>query len=142
MCVCTHMADNYTSSSKTATVYNSTSRNLQTPDNSTSHAVSAPLEAQVISHAMSSTNWKDRVEAKLAENRKIFRPYMIDFKDAALLSRDVANIFSEDGTHTGRELLTAREKMMTEEPDAVVVLDLLRRGEWSCTELVTAYIKR
>ncbi|KAH8144862.1 uncharacterized protein LAJ45_11132 [Morchella importuna] len=91
---------------------------------------------------MSSTNWKDRVKAKRAELLKIYKPYLITretFKKALLLT-DISNIFNEGGIAYG--FLTAREKMMTEEPDAVVVLDMLRRGEWSCTELVTAYIKR
>ncbi|KAI5848765.1 acetamidase [Morchella snyderi] len=89
-----------------------------------------------------STNWRVRVEAKRTEVNKLYSQYRIPRESLKpdTLPQDLSNIFSQGGV--GLEFLTAREKTMTEEPNAVVVLGMLRRGEWSCTELVTAYIKR
>ncbi|GAA5981165.1 hypothetical protein JCM11641_003132 [Rhodosporidiobolus odoratus] len=83
------------------------------------------------------TSWQDRAAAKQAQQAQLIPPsWRLSPSLLASPSRDVRDIPRTCG------ILDDKELLMTEEPDAAVLLEKLSKGEWTAVEVATAFCKR
>jgi uncharacterized protein (UPF0297 family) len=88
-------------------------------------------------------NYDGLIAEKRRQQEDIFRKYAYSvYGNESLPDRSVNNVSGFLSSLLEKELITPKQNYMTDENDAETVIRHIRDGEWSCEELIEAYIKR